>query len=180
MSRASNPPKAIAAPASVQAGERQRTAPTVAEAIQQARPFRSAGQEALIALRLTAEVTGWDLQDLLAEHDLTHQQFNVLRILRGAGDPGLATLDIADRMIERTPGVTRLLDRMEAKGLVARQRSAEDRRQVRCTITKMGRAALAKLDRPLEKLHARVVAPLTAAETQTLIALLDKVRTGRA
>jgi len=155
----------------------RQSAPTVREAIQQTRPFRSLGQEAVIALALTAEVVRWPFQDLLARHGgLTAQQFNVLRILRGSRPDGLPTLDIADRMIERTPGVSRLLDRMENKDLVARERSAEDRRQVWCKITKKGLKLLAELDAPIDEIDERIFAALTRKETKTLIALLNRVR----
>lgn len=156
---------------------KRQTAPTVSEAIQQTRPFRSLGQEAVIALALTAEVVRWPFQDLLAQHGgLTPQQFNVLRILRGARPNGLPTLDIAERMIERTPGVSRLLDRMADKDLVARERSGEDRRQVWCKITKKGLKLLADLDDPIDEIDDELFAALTQKETKTLIALLNRVR----
>lgn len=150
---------------------------SVAAAIRQTRPFRSAAQEAVVALLLTAEAVRWPLQDLLGrEHDLTLQQYNVLRILRGAEPGGLPTLEIAARMIERTPGVTRLLDRLEAKGLVTRERSASDRRQVFCRITAAGAHALKVLDQPVDALDDGVMAGLDPAEQRTLVRLLDKVR----
>jgi DNA-binding MarR family transcriptional regulator len=159
-------------------GSKRLTAPTVRGAIQQTRPFRSIGQEAVIALALTSEAVRWPFQDLLAqEGDLTAQQFNVLRILRGAGADGLPTLEIADRMIERTPGVTRLLDRMERKGLVTRARSADDRRQVWCQITRQGRKILSGLDAPIDALDDRLFDALTKKETKTLIGLLNQLRT---
>lgn len=149
-------------------------------AIQQKKPFRSDGQEAFVALLLTAEALRWPVQDLLASRsELTMQQYNVLRILRGAGRDGLPTLEIGARMIERTPGVTRLVDRLEAKGLVARERSADDRRQVRCTITGEGLALLRELDRPVDALDERLFAALAPAELRQLIELLDRVRDAR-
>lgn len=158
----------------------QRTPPpagSVAAAIKQTKPFRSTAQEAAIALLLTAEVTRWPIQDLLAaEHDLTLQQYNVLRILRGAGSAGLPTLEIAERMIERTPGITRLIDRLEDKGLVVRERSADDRRQVFCRLTAAGAELLRGLDRPIDALDEMVMGGLDAKEQATLIRLLDKVR----
>ncbi|HSN86827.1 MAG TPA: MarR family transcriptional regulator, partial [Thermoanaerobaculia bacterium] len=75
---------------------------------------------------------------LLEPYDMTPQQYNVLRILRGAGEEGIPTLEISDRMIEQAPGITRLLDRLEAKKLVRRQRCPEDRRQVLCWLTPEG------------------------------------------
>jgi len=151
----------------------------VQAAIKQSRPFSSPGQEAAIALLLTAEAVRWPMQDYLtSHHDLTLQQYNVLRILRGAGRPGLPTLEIGDRMVERTPGVTRLLDRLEAKGLVQRERSAHDRRQVICRITPTGTQLLRKLDRPITNLDERLTAPLSNTELRELIRLLDKLRNG--
>lgn len=151
---------------------------TVQEAIRQTRPFRSPGQEALIALMLTAEAVRWPLQELLDKRGLTPQQYNVLRILRGAGRGGLPTLEIAERMIERTPGISRLIDRLERKELVTRERSADDRRQVVCTITAEGLAVLRSLDRPVDKLDDDLLAPLSAKETRELIRLLNLVRNG--
>lgn len=153
---------------------------SIQAAIRQTRPFRNAAQEAAIGLLLTAEAIRWPLQDLLAGHDeLTPQQYNVLRILRGAGAAGLATLEIGARMIERTPGVTRLLDRIESKGLVERMRHAEDRRQVICKITEQGLTLLRRLDRPIEALDDAVMASLDQAELAELIRLLNKVRLGK-
>jgi DNA-binding MarR family transcriptional regulator len=150
---------------------------SIQAAIRQTRPFRSRRQEAIVGLLLTAESVRWPLQDLLSGHeDLTPQQYNVLRILRGAGAQGLPTLEIGARMIERTPGVTRLIDRLEHKGLVARARSSEDRRQVLCRITESGRTLLRKLDRPVEALDDAVLGSLADDEVVALIRLLDKVR----
>ena len=107
---------------------------------------------------------------------VTLQQYNVLRILRGAGDAGLPTLEIADRMIERTPGITRLLDRLEAKQLVRRSRCPKDRRQMLCWITPEGGTLLASLDAPMIAAQDAVVAALSREDQQQLIALLERVR----
>ncbi len=162
-------PASAAPPGSIQA------------AIQQTRPFRSRSQEALIGLLLTAEAVRWPYEDLLAaREDLTAQQYNVLRILRGAGSQGLPTLAIAERMIERAPGVTRLIDRLEQKGLVERARAAPDRRQVICRLSAAGAEVLRRLDRPIDALDEQVMSYLTADEQAELISLLDKVRNGNA
>lgn len=148
-------------------------------AIRQSKPFRSLSQEAVIALFLAAERLRWRFQDMLAtEGDLTMQQYNVLRILRGAGDDGLPTLEIAERMIERTPGVTRLLDRLETKGFVARARSADDRRQVVVRITRAGRDLLARLDAPFDRLDDTILSELSQAELRTLVRLLERIHGG--
>src|SRR6185295_1524706 len=103
--------------------------------IRQTRPFRSRSQEAMLALLRTADQVHRSFARVVEPHGITLQQYNVLRILRGAGDAGLPTLEIGARMIERSPGVTRLIDRLEAKGWVRRERCPHDRRQVLCWIT---------------------------------------------
>src|SRR6202008_362828 len=105
------------------------------DGIKQRRPFRSRGQEGVLSLLRTADQLKRDFACLVEPHGLTLQQFNVLRILRGAGPKGLPPLDIAERMIEQAPGITRLLDRLEKKALVRRERCPEDRRQVLVAIT---------------------------------------------
>ena len=148
-------------------------------AIRQDKPFRSVGQEAVVALFLAAERIRWPYLDLLAsEGDLTMQQYNVLRILRGAGETGLPTLEIAERMIERTPGITRLLDRLEQKHLIARERSLEDRRLVFARITKAGRDLIARLDGPFDALDEKVLSELSQADLRTLVRLLERLHRG--
>lgn len=148
-------------------------------AIRQQAPFKSAGQEAVVALFLAAERIKWPYQDLLAaQGDLTMQQYNVLRILRGAGESGLATLEIAERMLERTPGITRLLDRLEDKKLITRERSTTDRRQVVVRIARSGRDLLARLDAPFDRLDDEVLSELSQAELRTLVRLLERIHRG--
>lgn len=113
--------------------------------------------------------------ELLAPYDLTLQQFNVLRILRGARPEGLCTLTIADRMIEQAPGITRLIDRLEKKGLVRRVRSEEDRRQVWCRITPAGERLLARLDAATDAYDQTAVRDLSPADQDRLTTLLDLV-----
>jgi len=113
---------------------------------------------------------------MVEPHGISLQQYNVLRILRGAGNSGTPTLDIADRMIEMTPGVTRLLDKLEAKKFVRRQRCPKDRRQVLCWITESGLRVLAELDKPLAAAGVRSMEVLSAAEQQDLIRLLERIR----
>ena len=104
--------------------------------IKQTKPFATLEQEVAVAFLKTTDHIRRMTAGLFEAHELTEQQYNVLRILRGAGKGGLCTLAVADRLIDHTPGITRLLDRLEAKGLVKRQRAEEDRRQVYCFITK--------------------------------------------
>jgi DNA-binding MarR family transcriptional regulator len=112
---------------------------------------------------------------LLEPYGITPQQFNVLRILRGARPDGLCTLTIAERMIEQAPGITRLIDRLEAKQLVRRVRSSEDRRQVWCRITPAGLRLLARLDEPVVALDRQAVAGLPRAEQVRLAELLRAI-----
>lgn len=145
--------------------------------IRQSKPFASKQQEAMLGLLRTADRVGRLITDRLEPVGVTRQQYNVLRILRGAGE-ALPTLEIGERMVEQAPGITRLLDRMEAKGWVHRRRCKEDRRQVLCSITRTGKRLLAGLDEPVSALDDEALAMLTRKELAELIRLLDKVRTG--
>ncbi|MBY0506687.1 MAG: MarR family transcriptional regulator [Bryobacteraceae bacterium] len=144
--------------------------------IRQTKPFRTPSQEAAVALMRTADLIQRNYSRLVEPRGLTVQQYNVLRILRGAGQTGLPTLDIGERMIEQTPGITRLLDRLEAKKMVRRQRSTQDRRQVFCWITPAGLKLLAEIDAPIEQTGEAVFAKLDEAEIRALIAKLERLR----
>jgi DNA-binding MarR family transcriptional regulator len=144
--------------------------------LKQTRPFASAAQEAAVSLLRTADVLRSDLERALGPHGITAQQYNVLRILRGALPESMPTLEVGARLIERQPGVTRLLDRIEARGLVTRQRCREDRRRVLCRITPAGLKALEAADAPLNRIEAQRLGRLRPAEIATLIRLLDRLR----
>lgn len=146
--------------------------------LKQTKPFASIYQEADLAIVKTADLLRRKASRIFEPYDLTLQQYNVLRILRGAGREGLPTLDIVERMIEETPGITRLLDRLEAKELVRRERCSGDRRQVLCFITPAGRKLLRELDAPADASHERSVGRLSERETLALIKLLERVRAG--
>ncbi|MCK6447775.1 MAG: MarR family transcriptional regulator [Planctomycetes bacterium] len=172
-------PAKSSGPAASSASAKLPAAPIrrVAEELQQARPFRSTAQEALLAVLVTADRIAAHLDRVLvAEADITRQQYNVLRILRGAGAEGLPTLVIAERMIERTPGVTRLLDRLESKGWIERERSAEDRREVRVRVSRAGLAVLARLDDVVDAVDDRPERELADGELAELVRLLDRLR----
>jgi DNA-binding MarR family transcriptional regulator len=149
---------------------------TLRDEIRQTRPFHSAGQEAALGVLRTADVLKRRFAAVLAPAGITTQQYNVLRILRGAGAAGLPTLEIAERMIEQAPGITRLVDRLEAAGLVARERSTEDRRAVVCRATPKALALLAGLDAAVDAADDAALGPLTDTELRQLIRLLEKVR----
>jgi DNA-binding MarR family transcriptional regulator len=146
--------------------------------IRQGKPFRSRGQEVVVALLRTADLVRRVVGRTLEPYDITVQQYNVLRILRGAGEKGLPTLEIAGRMIEQAPGVTRLLDRLEVKALVRRERCAQDRRQVLCWLTPAGIELVERLDEPVDSADAEAVAMLTPEEQDRLLRMLDAIRTG--
>jgi DNA-binding MarR family transcriptional regulator len=152
------------------------TASPLQREIRQRKPFRSRGQEGVVGLLRTADLLRRGLSGVIEPHGVTLQQYNVLRILRGAGREGLPTLEIAERMIEHAPGITRLLDRLEKKRLVRRERCASDRRQVLCWITREGRALVSRLDTPVDRADRAALKALGPSELRRLIALLDRVR----
>lgn len=144
--------------------------------LKQTRPFPSLAAETTVALLKTADVVRRVTTELIGREGITTQQYNVLRILRGAGEAGIPTLEIVERMIERTPGITRLLDRLEAKKLVRRERCPSDRRQVLCWITDAGLETLARLDEPVTRLEKAAMGRLGKRELETLLRLLEAVR----
>ena len=144
--------------------------------LKQNRPFPTRTEEGVVGLFRTAEVVRRALGAVVEEKGITLQQYNVLRILRGAGKDGVPTLDIADRMVEHAPGVTRLLDRLEAKRLVRRVRCERDRRQVLCWIEPAGERLLAELEKPMRDAARRRLAGLGPKGLEALIGLLEAVR----
>jgi DNA-binding MarR family transcriptional regulator len=158
----------------------KRTPSAVGRELKQTRPFRTRGQEAAVGLMRTADLLRRLLEQALEPWGVTAQQYNVLRILRGARPEPLPTLEIAERMIERTPGITRLLDRLEAKKLVRRERCESDRRQVLCTITAAGLEVLRDADPVMREIESRSLGRLSEVKTRQLIQLLDAIREGHA
>jgi DNA-binding MarR family transcriptional regulator len=124
----------------------------------------------------TADVLRRLVGSAVEPNGITVQQYNVLRILRGAGRDGLPTLEIAQRMIEQTPGITRLIDRLETKKLVERQRGHTDRRCVYCHITPQGTELLAGLDRPVRAAADVAFHALNKKELAQLVESLDRLR----
>src|SRR5262245_7826612 len=148
----------------------------IQQEIQQRRPFKNRRQEAAVALLRTVDVVRRRMAQTIEPAGITLQQYNVLRILRGSGDGGIATLEIARRMIEQAPGNTRLLDRLETKRLVRRERCPSDRRQVLCWITGEGLELLGKLDVTVDRADADALSALDGDEIVRLIELLDSIR----
>lgn len=139
-------------------------------------PFDSPEQEALLNLLRTADQLNSMFASLFSAHGLSGPQYNVLRILRGAGGDGLPCLEIAGQMITRMPDITRLVDRLENAGLVCRARTDTDRRVVLVKITEAGLELLDKLDAPVRELHKQAMHPLTTDELHELSRLLTKAR----
>jgi DNA-binding MarR family transcriptional regulator len=144
--------------------------------IAQRRPFHSVKAEIAVSILRTAALIERHFAQVVARTGLTIQQYNVLRILRGAGAEGLPTLVIRDRMIHAAPGITRLLDKLEKAGLARRERTASDRRQVFCHITEGGLAILDELDEEMREADEVAVGNLSEAEQKQLLKLLEGVR----
>jgi len=129
-----------------------------------------------ISLHKTADSLGLQAEQLLKPHGLTGTQYNVLRILRGAEPEGLPCRAIGERMISHDPDMTRLLDRMEKRGLISRVRQTDDRRVIKTRISPAGLVLLKSLDQPVRELHKRQFHHLPAARLKTLAELLEEVR----
>ena len=146
--------------------------------IKQTRPFSSPAAEAVVSILRTAAVVQRHMSQVVEGNGVTIQQYNVLRILRGAGTVGLPTLAIRDRMIEEAAGITRLLDKLETAGYVVRERSTPDRRQVLCQITPAGLRLLTQLDEPVDAANEYALSMLDDSEKHALLELLGAVRAG--
>lgn len=133
-------------------------------------------QEAFISILRTAELLDSEFSRLLKPNKLTTAAYNVLRILRGAGKEGLACGDIADRMINRDPDITRLVDRLANRGLASRERQTDDRRVVKVVITPPGLALLSELDEPVLETHKQQLKHVSKKRLAELMKLLVVVR----
>ncbi len=145
--------------------------------IQQSRPFLRRSEEALVSIMRTAAVLDHVIQDALKEFGITPTQYNVLRILRGAGKDGLCGRDVGERLISKVPDVSRLLDRMEDQGLMTRERDPVDRRHVTARATSKGLKILVQVEPTLEALERRYFGALDTGALKELIETLDTVRT---
>ncbi|WP_310569966.1 MarR family transcriptional regulator [Gemmatimonas sp.] len=144
--------------------------------LRQTKAFQSLHQEAFLNVARTEAVLHDGLDQVLGPLGLSLTQYNVLRMLRGAGIGGLCRNEIRDRLITRMPDVSRLLDRMEAAGLVHRVRSAEDRRLVNTTLTERGGALVDELDAEVAAVHAKQLGHLSEPQLRSLIELLSIAR----
>ncbi len=130
---------------------------------------------AFIALQKAADKLAQQAEQLVKSNRLTGAQYNVLRILRGAEPDGLACSTISERMISHDPDMTRLLDRMEKRDLITRQRQTDDRRVVKTRITSAGLELLKQLDHPIRELHKKQFAHMGNARVKELADLLEEI-----
>jgi DNA-binding MarR family transcriptional regulator len=144
--------------------------------IKQTKPFPSPRAEALLGILRTAAVIDHHLGEALKPYKITTTQYNLLRILRGAGRKGLCGREVAERLISRVPDVSRLLDRTEDLKLISRERDPADRRQVTARITDQGLALLERVTPELEAVERQRFGRLQPAVLEGLIAALDDVR----
>jgi DNA-binding MarR family transcriptional regulator len=146
--------------------------------IKQTKPFANLREETLLNLWRTADAVSQGFQPLLKAHGISEPQYNVLRILRGAGKTGLACGEIGARMIQRDPDITRLIDRLERAGLAKRMRLKQDRRVILVGITGKGLKLLEELNHPLEQLMDVTLGHMPDSRLKQLIGLLEEARSG--
>ncbi len=144
--------------------------------IKQQKPFSSLEHEVVLNVMRTAGSFRKGVSEVLRPFDLTAPQYNILRILRGAPEDGLPCNEVGDRLVSRDPDVTRLLDRLEKRGLVKRGRSVEDRRVVNVKITTAGHELVDQLDNPMNEVHESQLGHMKKKHLRALIDLLEKAR----
>lgn len=151
-------------------------ATSIQDELKQTRPFATLEEEVIVGLARTADALQRGMGAVLRQAGLSPTQYNVLRILRGAGAPGLACGEIVERMVTRDPDITRLLDRLEARRLVTRNRDGADRRVVTSRISQAGLALLDELDEPLQTTIRRLLGHMGEGRLKSLAELLDEAR----
>lgn len=144
--------------------------------LKQTKPFRSLEEEVILSIAHTAEYLAAAISSVLKSSDLTMTQYNVLRILRGAGSEGLSCSEVSERMVTKESDVTRLLDRVEARGFISRERPASNRRIVVARISDEGMSVLAQLDQPIDELNRNLVGHLGTKKQKDLKSFLEAVR----
>lgn len=144
--------------------------------LMQTKPFSSPEEAVLLSVMVTAEQLKARAAELFKSKDLTHPQYNVLRILRGAGKDGRSCKEIGERMINRDSDITRMLDRLEKQGLITRERQTDDRRVVMAYITKKGLEVLSELDGPVNDSNRELLGHMSQKDLETLGRLLKKAR----
>ena len=146
------------------------------EEIKQTKPFASKEEEVFLNLQRTAEALRWSVAETLKPYELTGSQYNVLRILRGAGAEGVKCSEISERLVTKDSDITRLLDRLIARNLVTRERDERDRRVIITRITEEGLKLLAELDEPVLKANRKQLGHLGDDLLEQLNALLVLAR----
>lgn len=149
--------------------------PRLAQETRKKKPFDLPAQEVVLNILRCNELFQHRFGQLFREYDLTQPQYNALRILRGEGGP-LPCLEVASRMIAVVPAITRLLDKLVARGLITKRQCDRDRRVWHVEITKPGLDLLAKLDEPCRALYRDLCGHLTKTEAKQLVSLLEKSR----
>lgn len=137
--------------------------------------FDSVEQETTLAILRTSDLLENRLARLLREHGLTPSQYNVLRILRGEGNP-LPCLEVAERMIQVAPAITRVVDQLLKLDYITKTQSAQDRRVYMVDIKPSGKKLLAKLDQPILDLHANTMRNVSKGDQKTLIRIMESIR----
>jgi DNA-binding MarR family transcriptional regulator len=144
--------------------------------IHQTKAIRLLEEETALNIVRTADFLMQGLMDVLKPFALSPTQYNVLRILRGAGEAGASCKDVGARMVTRDPDITRLMDRLEKRGLLTRDRAKEDRRFVTHRLTKAGLELVNELDRPIDALHRKTMRHMKPERLRELVGLLEEVR----
>jgi DNA-binding MarR family transcriptional regulator len=146
--------------------------------IKQRKPFRNLGEEAVLNVWRTGDFIARRLHELLKTGGISQTQYNVLRILRGAGADGIACGEIAGRMLTHDPDITRLMDRLVRRGLARRTRVRRDRRVILAGITPEGASLLEEMDPLVARLVDQIIGHMQEPQLKTLIRLLEKTRNG--
>jgi DNA-binding MarR family transcriptional regulator len=150
--------------------------PKLQEELKQNKPFKCPEEEAALNVLRTAGMLDRAMSQALKPHGITPTQYNVLRILRGAGENGLCRNEVGERLIREVPDVTRLLDRMEEMDLIGRHRGGSDRRFVTTKITPKGLELADRLDDDVHQANKRLLGHLSPEQLQTLVSLLEIAR----
>src|SRR6201986_1208055 len=150
---------------------------SLATALKQTKPFVSLEQEVYLSMLRTASDLSRAVDQFFRAFGITPSQYNVLRILRGAGADGLCRNEISERMVTATPDMSRLLDRMERAGWVTRERAEDDRRQVSTYITTSGMKLLETLETPIREFLARLFGGVAVNDLKTILRFNDQIRT---
>jgi DNA-binding MarR family transcriptional regulator len=144
--------------------------------LKQSKPFKSLEDEVILNIVRTAEYLASAVNEVFKDVDLTGTQYNALRILRGAGSEGLSCSEISERMVTKESDITRLLDRIEARGFISRERPANNRRMVIARITDEGLRVLTELDEPVHEINRQLVGHLGEKKLTLFNELLEAVR----